>query len=246
MEFSSISRLVLAVPASCCLLAISGCKNNQNTAATLPAAPAASYPQSDSSAGGGSDSSLVAIPNNSAPEQRSKPKPAPRKPEPFELQEGETLVNHTVVSGDNLTKLAKRYDTTIRRIQSANGLTGDKIYTGKVYKIPTRQGLASRPPLPAPSVASTPPSPPTTPRPSSNPAPSFPQTPPRSSSSSTVERPTFTPREFDFDASPPTQPAVPIIITPPTQSASSAGTVPSSSGGGAAFPAPSFGEGGSY
>ena len=47
---------------------------------------------------------------------------------------GETI--HTVKSGDTLSKLATEYRTTIKAIQSANGLTDTRIKVGQKLKIP--------------------------------------------------------------------------------------------------------------
>lgn len=43
---------------------------------------------------------------------------------------------HEVKSGDNLTTLAKKYHTTIKAIQAANGLTHSNIKVGQKLKIP--------------------------------------------------------------------------------------------------------------
>lgn len=48
------------------------------------------------------------------------------------------VVSYTVESGDNLTKLANRYDTTVRDISSYNGLPNpDRLLPGQVLYIPT-------------------------------------------------------------------------------------------------------------
>ncbi len=45
---------------------------------------------------------------------------------------------HTVVSGDSLWGLARKYGTTIESIQAANGLTTTNIRTGQTLTIPSR------------------------------------------------------------------------------------------------------------
>jgi len=45
---------------------------------------------------------------------------------------------HTVVSGDSLWGIARKYGTTIEAIQSANGLTTTSIRTGQELTIPGR------------------------------------------------------------------------------------------------------------
>jgi LysM repeat protein len=45
-------------------------------------------------------------------------------------------VTHKVVSGDTLSGLATKYNTTVKAIQTANGLTDTRIKVGDVLKIP--------------------------------------------------------------------------------------------------------------
>ena len=47
-------------------------------------------------------------------------------------------VNHTVVSGDSLWGLARKYGTTIEAIQAANGMNNTTIRTGQTLTIPGR------------------------------------------------------------------------------------------------------------
>jgi LysM repeat protein len=60
---------------------------------------------------------------------------------------------HVVVSGDNLTKLATKYNTTIKAIQAANKLTNNTIRVGWTLKIPVKAPApaATPPPLTAPA-----------------------------------------------------------------------------------------------
>jgi penicillin-insensitive murein endopeptidase len=55
-------------------------------------------------------------------------------------------------SGDTLVILARRYGTTVEEIQRANGLAGNAIKAGAVYKIPQKAPPA--PPKPRPSAPS--------------------------------------------------------------------------------------------
>ncbi|MBL50276.1 MAG: hypothetical protein CMP28_15205 [Roseibacillus sp.] len=45
-------------------------------------------------------------------------------------------VAHTVVKGDSLWGLAKRYGTTVEAIQAANGISDTNIQTGRTIQIP--------------------------------------------------------------------------------------------------------------
>jgi LysM repeat protein len=71
---------------------------------------------------------------SSPPEPRpqttvAKPKPTP-KPKP------PTVVRHTVKRGDTLSALARRYGTSVTKIQKANGLPNTVIRLGQTLKIP--------------------------------------------------------------------------------------------------------------
>jgi LysM repeat protein len=48
------------------------------------------------------------------------------------------MTTYTVKSGDTLGKLATEFHTTVKAIQSANGLTDTKIKVGQKLKIPTK------------------------------------------------------------------------------------------------------------
>ncbi len=58
----------------------------------------------------------------------SKPKPAVKK--------STASRTHTVVRGDTLYGLARKYGSTVAKIKSANGLSGDLIRIGQKLKIP--------------------------------------------------------------------------------------------------------------
>ncbi|MCU0796419.1 MAG: LysM peptidoglycan-binding domain-containing protein [Akkermansiaceae bacterium] len=59
-----------------------------------------------------------------------KPKPKP-KPQP-------SVITYTVRKGDTLYALAKRYGTTVGKIQAASGVSGSNIQIGQRLKIPRR------------------------------------------------------------------------------------------------------------
>ena len=50
-------------------------------------------------------------------------------------------VNHKVGRGDTLIRIARKYKTTVKAIMKANRLRSNRIYAGKVYKIPRRGGV---------------------------------------------------------------------------------------------------------
>ncbi len=56
-----------------------------------------------------------------------KPKPKPKPP---------AVVRYTVKRGDTLSSIAKRYKTTVSKIQAANSIRGSVIRVGQNLKIP--------------------------------------------------------------------------------------------------------------
>ncbi|MGI9343957.1 MAG: N-acetylmuramoyl-L-alanine amidase, partial [Gammaproteobacteria bacterium] len=50
-------------------------------------------------------------------------------------------LQHVIRSGETLSTIANRYDVSVRRIRSANRLSGDKIVVGKVLRIPATQDI---------------------------------------------------------------------------------------------------------
>ncbi len=69
-----------------------------------------------------------------------KPAPEPKKPQPAPKKTQQTApkkpTTHTVVRGDNLSKIAKRYGTTVEKIKKANGMKNDNIRAGQTLKLP--------------------------------------------------------------------------------------------------------------
>ena len=74
---------------------------------------------------------IVKVPPKPAP---AKPAPAPAKPTPLPAPKPAT--RHTVVKGDTLYSLGRRYGTSVGAIQRANGITGTLIRIGQTLKIP--------------------------------------------------------------------------------------------------------------
>jgi LysM repeat protein len=75
---------------------------------------------------------------------------------------------YIVKSGDTLSRIAKRYNTTVRAIESENGLSTTRIKVGQKLKIPTQPSEAPAP-SPAPAPTTVPPATDTTPVPNANP-----------------------------------------------------------------------------
>ena len=74
--------------------------------------------------GKGNKGNVAAINNK---HQRQKVKAAPADP-----------TSHQVQSGESLTKIAKKYGTTVDELKKANNLKGDKIEAGKSIKLPSK------------------------------------------------------------------------------------------------------------
>lgn len=64
---------------------------------------------------------------------------------------------HVVLPGENLTRLARKYETTIAAIATANAITNpSRIYPGQRLRIPGAPPPASPPAAPAPAAATAP------------------------------------------------------------------------------------------
>ena len=50
-----------------------------------------------------------------------------------------STTTYTVRRGDNLSKIAKRFGTTVAAIQKANGMSGTRLDIGDKLKIPARR-----------------------------------------------------------------------------------------------------------
>ncbi len=48
-----------------------------------------------------------------------------------------TLVEHQIVAGDSLWKIARQYETTVAEIKAANQMEGDTILAGQKLMVPT-------------------------------------------------------------------------------------------------------------
>tara|TARA_R110002096_G_scaffold54517_5_gene140550 strand:+ start:18409 stop:18843 length:435 start_codon:yes stop_codon:yes gene_type:complete len=81
-----------------------------------------------------------------------------------------TLVEHEIVSGDSLWKIARQYETSVAEIKEANQLDSDVIIAGQTLKVPTFQvpegqatnelGIFESGSQPAPTTSTAPPPPP--------------------------------------------------------------------------------------
>lgn len=90
----------------------------------------------------------------SIPTTEPVPAPAPES-EPVETQEP---ITYTVVSGDALSIIAKKFNTTVDAIKELNHLTSDIIYVGQKLQIPGQQEVTPTPelePTPAPTEPPT-------------------------------------------------------------------------------------------
>ena len=48
------------------------------------------------------------------------------------------VVRYRVRRGDNLIKLAQKFDTNVRDLKALNGIKGSKLYIGQELKIPSQ------------------------------------------------------------------------------------------------------------
>lgn len=66
------------------------------------------------------------------------PKPKPKK------EVKPTQTNHKVRSGENLSKIARKYGVSVDDIKKANGLKNDNISAGETLKIPSKSSKSNR------------------------------------------------------------------------------------------------------
>lgn len=133
-------RVFLDFPAGLTVVFLTtGCFGNKNQdVATAPPPPPAAYPDTSAAAGGVGATAPGAM--GGIPAMTSGPAVAAstsRGPAPFALREGEQLVPHQIQSGENLSSIAAKYNSSISRIQAANGMTDTKIFAGKTLQVPT-------------------------------------------------------------------------------------------------------------
>lgn len=141
------------------MLATSCFTNKNKEVVDAPAPPPAAYPDTSANLGGGSPVPTVPSASGATMAATNQSSSAPA-PAPFSLREGEQLVNHQIQPGESLSSIAAKYNSSVSRIQSANGISGTKIIAGKSIQIPTSApptNLASSgsamAPAPAPSAS---------------------------------------------------------------------------------------------
>lgn len=69
----------------------------------------------------------------------------PQTPAVTETTATPTSVTHTVVAGDTLYSLAKKYNTTVDELKKNNQLTSDVLSLGQILTIPSTQSVAPTP-----------------------------------------------------------------------------------------------------
>lgn len=62
--------------------------------------------------------------------------PVPDHRAPFELGDNEELLTHLIVSGESLSSIAAKYNSSISGIMSANAMSDTLIYAGKSIQVP--------------------------------------------------------------------------------------------------------------
>lgn len=75
-------------------------------------------------------------PSVSKPKTSSSSSLTPKKKTTSTAKKSSSGRTHTVTKGDTLYGLARKYGTTVTKIKSANGMSGDMIRLGQKIKIP--------------------------------------------------------------------------------------------------------------
>ncbi|MFD1636340.1 LysM peptidoglycan-binding domain-containing protein [Evansella tamaricis] len=103
---------------------------------------------------------LLRIPYNPNTKAVS-PVPSPEQTKPPEPPTDTNTLKHTVVSGDTLFSISRRYDTTVSELRTLNNLTTDILGLGQVLSIPqkTMQPPSGTEPEPVPAPEPTAPVP---------------------------------------------------------------------------------------
>ncbi|MCS6928410.1 MAG: LysM peptidoglycan-binding domain-containing protein [Saprospiraceae bacterium] len=116
---------------------------------------------------------VLRIPTSSAPTPAPNPPvPAPQPTPPDSSSGGgTTIITYTVVRGDTLSSIARRFNVTVDAIKRHNNLRSPRLRVGQTLRIPVR----SETPSPAPPAPS--PAPPPAPAPSPEPPPVNPAPP---------------------------------------------------------------------
>jgi len=78
----------------------------------------------------------------------AKPQAKPAEPAPAASSSAKST-SYAVVAGDNLTKIAKRNNTTVAKLKQANGLTADSLKVGQILKIPGTAATKAAPKQPS-------------------------------------------------------------------------------------------------
>lgn len=114
---------------------------NKEAAIDAPPPPPAAYPDTSGAMMAGSSPAtpgeVPSVPSAATVAATNRAPSAPPAPVPFSLREGEQLVSHQIQPGENLSTIAAKYNTSVGRIQSANGMTDTRIYAGKTLQVPT-------------------------------------------------------------------------------------------------------------
>lgn len=270
-----IARQSLGFSLAASYLLLTGCSifptKTAEVVGDAPAPPPAAYPDSspnlmaDAPAGSTPSSAYPSAPSSTQPSAihsatagsvASTPAAAP-----FSLRTGEQLVPYQVQLGDNLSNIAAKFNTSVARIQAANGMVNTKIIAGKTIQVPTSaapSGMTGQAPTVAPMVNSGYPSmspsnlAPSVPTPSYPPAPAVPATSavPGSSAAlapypSTMGGPTSSPMPSAPAPSAPAASPYPssasgAISAPPVPQGSGVSGAPSSTSYPRTAPVPSF------
>ncbi len=101
---------------------------------------------------------VLKIPGNGTVTEPTKPAPTPITPVPAPTP-APTTTNYTVVAGDTLYNISKRFGTPVDAIQAANNLTTTNLWIGQVLMIPGKATVPVSPTIPKEPVTPEEPTP---------------------------------------------------------------------------------------
>lgn len=143
-----MNPIKLIAPAAAALVIASCAPQNENYDTSSPYGPADGYdsqaasqpsdpsPQTYDTPAAYEDAGTAGNTANIPAPPQYTPSPSPAPAPPPAASSGRIATTHTVVKGDTLGGIARKYKVSIASIKAANNMTSDIVVLGKALKIP--------------------------------------------------------------------------------------------------------------